>query len=119
MCYSHFIDKWIGNDMNIEFGSRAGIDSLEDESTISEFMSDDWQVLFYAAPKFQESLIHFGGGVYDLTCRAVIALSNNKANQLCDLLAIRRTKDNIGACEVILNECRSRLNTGSYIAEEL
>lgn len=105
--------------MNIEFGSAIGIDSLEDESTISEFMDDSWQSLFYAAPKFQQELISFGGGVYDLTCRSVVVLSNGKANQLCDLLAIRRTKDNIGACEVILSECRSRLNSGSYITEEL
>lgn len=105
-----------------EFISRvSGVVYTEDESMI-DLILEDIDIngepvvdLFYTSPDYDGVAIDFGGGVYGITCRDVLELTENDALILRRQLGMRATKQNRLLCEEILRLCRDEVARSGYI----
>jgi hypothetical protein len=94
---------------------------IEDEGLIDNIL-DGIEVdkeplvdLFYLSEVYSDVRVDFGGGVYGITCRDVIEVSQNDARTLREQLQVRNTKQNIALCEEVLTLCRNEVHRAGYI----
>ena len=102
--------------MNYDFSSALGLDSMIDEEIVENILTDEWCKKFYDAPKFKDAIIDVGGGVKMLHCRAILAITENSADNLLSFLGLKRNQKNLADCMQILDECTKSMAQSAYLA---
>ena len=98
-----------------DFASFDGIDNLNDEPLVDEVFPEEIIELLYDSGKFEDTTVDFGGGVFGVTCRSVLAKCNSDPEELRKILGIRRTNDSKQMCSSIISICKNELAKNAYI----
>lgn len=99
------------------FSSYGGIGDIGDDTLVDEVFSEDTDIIdmLYDSGNFNDELVDFGGGVYGVTCRSVLAKSNSDPDKLRQLLGLRKTSANSQLCASIIKMCEEELRKGAYL----
>lgn len=104
--------------MQKDFNSNYLVDRYTDESLVDNVFPEHIVDLFYqddVQKHFIDNAIDFGGGVYGITCRAVLFACDSDPEILCELLNLRKKQDNRSLCSSIIATCKQQINSSAYL----
>lgn len=99
----------------MNYSSKLGLDTQNDDPLISEICSDDIIEKLLQVEKLEEYRMDFGGGIFDVACRHVLEVCDSNPKKLCSLIGLSHSKENIEDMKTLIKEFKNAIAESAYV----